>query len=80
MGKRYHVVPDGMGSWKVVGEGAKRAISTHRTQADAEAAAKGYASRAGGGEVRIHGKDGRIRDSDTVGPGHDPFPPRDQKH
>ncbi|MFN3256916.1 MAG: DUF2188 domain-containing protein [Ilumatobacter sp.] len=33
-----------------------------------------------GGEVRIHGKDGRIRDSDTVAPGRDPNPPRDTRH
>ena len=30
--------------------------------------------------VTIHGRDGRIRDSDTVAPGRDPFPPRDKKH
>jgi hypothetical protein len=34
---------------------------------------------AGGGEVKIHGRDGRIRDSDTVAPGNDPNPPRDKK-
>ncbi len=33
----------------------------------------------GGGEVRIHGTDGRIRDSDTVAPGRDPSPPRDTR-
>ncbi|MDP3984720.1 MAG: DUF2188 domain-containing protein [Acidimicrobiia bacterium] len=33
----------------------------------------------GGGEVTIHGRDGRIRDSDTVPPGHDPNPPRDKR-
>ena len=34
----------------------------------------------GGGEVRIQGRDGRWRDSDTVPPGNDPNPPRDKKH
>lgn len=34
---------------------------------------------AGGGEVVIHGRNGRIRDSDTVGR-RDPFPPRDTRH
>ncbi|MBX3429686.1 MAG: DUF2188 domain-containing protein [Hyphomonadaceae bacterium] len=34
----------------------------------------------GGGEVRIHGKDGRIRDSDTVKKSRDPYPPRQKKH
>jgi hypothetical protein len=28
----------------------------------------------------IHGRDGRIRDSDTVPPAKDPHPPRDTKH
>ena len=32
------------------------------------------------GEVRIHGLDGRIRDSDTIPPARDPFPPRDKRH
>jgi len=31
------------------------------------------------GEIRIHGRDGKIRDSDTVAPGDDPHPPRDRK-
>ena len=35
--------------------------------------------RAGGGEVRIHGRDGAIRDADTVAPGNDPSPPRDKR-
>ena len=37
-------------------------------------------ANSGGGEVRIHRRDGKIRDSDTVAPGNDPFPPRDKKH
>lgn len=80
MGKNYHVVPDGEGGWAARAAGAERASSRHRTQAEAEAAAKGYAGRAGGGEVRIHRPDGTIRDSDTVAPGRDPAPPYDTKH
>jgi hypothetical protein len=49
------------------------------TQADAEKAAKEFSSNNGGGEVRIHGLDGKIRDSDTVSPGNDPNPPKDSK-
>jgi hypothetical protein len=30
--------------------------------------------------VRIQGRHGQWRDSDTVGGGHDPFPPRDRKY
>lgn len=76
---RRHVVPHEEG-WAVRAEGATRASSVHDTQAEAEAAAKEIVGNQGGGEVVIHRPDGRIRDSDTVAPGHDPFPPRDTKH
>jgi hypothetical protein len=33
-----------------------------------------------GGEVRILGRVGHWRDSDTVPPGNNPMPPRDRKH
>ena len=45
-----------------------------------EQAAKNTVRNLGGGEVRIQGENGRWRDSDTVAPGNDPFPPRDSKH
>lgn len=54
--------------------------SVHRTQGAAEQRAKATVRDLGGGEVRIQGRDGRWRDSDTVAPGNDPFPPRDKKH
>lgn len=60
--------------------GAKRASAHAPTQAQAERRAKEIVSNRGGGEVRIHGKDGRIRDSDTVAPSGDPNPPRDTRH
>jgi uncharacterized protein DUF2188 len=60
--------------------GADRASSVHRTQDQAEHAAKATVRNLGGGEVRIQGRDGRWRDSDTVAPGNDPFPPADKKH
>lgn len=74
-----HVVPDPDGGWNVKKPGASRASSHHPTQADAIDRARQIVGNQGGGEVRIHGKDGRIRDSDTVPPGNDPFPPRDTK-
>ena len=61
-------------------EGAERISATARTQAQAEKIAKEMCANSGGGEVRIHGRDGKIRDSDTVAPGRDPNPPRDRKH
>ena len=69
--------PDG---WAVKKPGAERASSLHDTQREAEGRAKEIVSHLGGGEVRIQGLDGRWRDSDTVPPGNDPFPPRDRKH
>ena len=75
-----HVVPNPDGGWDVRAPGANRASSHHNTQADAERRAKEIVRNAGGGEVRIHGRDGRIRDSDTIAPGNDPYPPRDTKH
>ena len=81
MPKNYHVTkPKGSDVWRVVGENAERASATAPTQAEAEHMAKELAGNAGGGEVRIHGRDGRIRDSDTVAPGNDPNPPKDNKH
>nr|WP_299882662.1 DUF2188 domain-containing protein [uncultured Sulfitobacter sp.] len=66
--------------WAVRAPGADRASSVHGTQREAEAAAKRTVANQGGGEVRIQGRDGKWRDSDTVAPGRDPFPPRDKKH
>ena len=69
-----HVVPRGKG-WAVIGGGAKRASSTHRTQAAATKAAKAGLRKSSGGEAVIHGRDGRIRESDTTAR-RNPFPPR----
>lgn len=66
--------------WAVKALKAKRAGSVHGTQREAEAAAKQTVGNLGGGEVRIQGRDGKWRDSDTVPPGNDPNPPRDKKH
>jgi hypothetical protein len=71
-----HVVPRD-GNWAVQRENGDRASSVHRTQADAIAAGQRIA-RAERTEVVIHGRDGRIRDSDSFG--NDPCPPGDKKH
>jgi hypothetical protein len=75
-----HVVPNPDGGWDVKAPGATRSSSHHDTQKEAEKRAKEIVGNAGGGEVRIHGRDGRIRDSDTVAPGNDPSPPKDTRH
>lgn len=83
MGKRgsssRHVVPSPKGGWDVKKPGSTRAGAHEQTQSAAINRAKDIVRKAGGGEVRIHGKDGRIRDSDTIAPGRDPNPPKDTR-
>jgi hypothetical protein len=77
----YHVLKDKeSGDWRIKKEGAERASEYADTQEEAEKIAKELSANSGGGEVRIHGRDGKIRDSDTVAPGNDPFPPKDKNH
>ncbi len=59
---------------------ANRASSVHRTQREAERAARGMLRNQGGGELTTKGRDGRIRSKDTIPPGNDPNPPRDTEH
>ena len=75
-----YVVHNPEGGWDVKRAGAKRASSHHDKQFQAEAAAKRVVANLGGGEVRIQGRNGPWRDSDTVAPAADPFPPRDRRH
>jgi hypothetical protein len=75
-----HVVPNPDGGWDVKEPNNPDPTSHHRTQGEAEGAAKGEVRREGGGEVVIHDRHGRIRDKDTVAPGSDPNPPRDRRH
>ncbi len=75
----YDVTPNPDGGWDAKREGAGRASSHHHLQREAYDAARGYVLNSGGGEVRIHGTDGEIRNSNTIGK-PDPDPPRDRKH
>mgnify|MGYP001286573770 CR=1 FL=1 len=74
-----YVVKQGKG-WVVKQGGVSTPESAHRKQANAEKSAKATVRDLGGGEVRVQGRDGKWRDSDTVAPGRDPNPPRDKKH
>ena len=65
--------------WNIQKEGASRTSGSADTQKKAEKIAKEFASNSGGGEVRIHGLDGKIRDSDTVAPAND-SKSKDTKH
>jgi len=66
--------------WAVRSPNSDRASDVFGTQQEAIDRAHEIVSNLGGGEVRIQGRDGRFRDSDTVPPGNDPFPPRDTRH
>lgn len=76
----YHVTKNRSNGWNIKKAGADRVSKTVATQKEAQQLAKQYSGNSGGGEVRIHGVDGKIRDSDTVPPGIDPHPPEDKKH
>jgi hypothetical protein len=74
-----HVVPNPSGGWDVRAPDGRPSSAHTKTQGDAIDRARGIVGNSGGGEVVIHGRDGRIRDSDTVPPGRDPLPPRDTR-
>jgi hypothetical protein len=74
-----HVVPDSDGGWNVVKPGASRASAHLDTQSEAYARAKEIVTNAGGGEVVVHGRNGQIRNPNTIGR-PDPDPPRDKRH
>lgn len=60
--------------WAVRGEGNTRDTSRHQTQAEAFEAARRIAQNQGG-DVFIHGRDGKFRERNTYGK-KDPYPPR----
>lgn len=76
----YHVSGNRKDGYDVLKENASRISGHYDTKSRAESQAKDFSRNTGGGEVRIHGADGRIQDSDTIKPGHDPHPPIDRKH
>lgn len=76
-----YVVHNPKGGWDVKGPHASRSSGHFETQAEAVQRGKEIvANLPGGGEVRIQDRKGKWRDSDTVPPGNDPFPPRDKRH
>lgn len=66
---RRHVMLRGDGMWQVQADGATRASSVHRSQADAIRAARTLLRNVDGAEVLVHRPDGTIRDADTIGSG-----------
>jgi hypothetical protein len=68
------------GDWANKRNSASKAASLHPTQKEAANAARENLQNAGGGDLTIKGKDGKIRSKDTIAPGNDPIPPRDSEH
>jgi hypothetical protein len=68
------------GQWANKRNDADKPSSVHGTQREAEEAARGMLHNQGGGELTTMGRDGRIRSKDTIAPGNDPNPPKDQEH
>jgi len=65
---RWHVIPD-ESRWVVIRERAQRATRVFSTQREAVALARSLAQDSGG-EVIIHGKDGRMRERLVAADGH----------
>lgn len=76
MRNQQHVVKRG-DDWAVRGAGNSRDTALADTQSEAIKIARQIAINQRG-EVVIHGRDGKIRDSDSYG--NDPCPPRDTKY
>ena len=70
--KQFHIVTSKTkNGWSVKSGG--KTLSSHQTQVNANKSAIKKAKKVGG-EVLIHGKDGKIRDKNSYG--NHPFPPR----
>jgi hypothetical protein len=72
------VQPRPDGNWEVMKPGADRASVVTNTQGDAINRGREMVRNDGGGELQIRGRDGQIRDSDTVPPGNE-SPRRDTR-
>ncbi|MGE5341481.1 MAG: DUF2188 domain-containing protein [Candidatus Omnitrophota bacterium] len=68
------------GLWVNKRNDSRGASTIHKTQREAEAAAKEMLENEGGGELTIMGVDGKIRSKDTVFPGNDPRSRKDTEH
>ncbi len=68
------------GQWVNKRNGTERAASLHETQGAAWGAARTNLHNQGGGELTVMGRNHRIVSKDTIAPGNDPNPPRDQEH
>lgn len=74
MGDR-HVLPDGS-EWKIINPDGEQASAHVGTQQAAVTRAREIIQNDGGGELVVHGTDGKIRDKVTLTAGSAPNSPR----
>lgn len=67
----YSVFKDG-DSWVAKRDDASKASSRSSTQAQAYDDARRFAGNGGGGDVSVHGVNGKIREKNTIAPAKDP--------
>lgn len=80
MGNKDRMVYKKNGKWINKRNDSDRASSTHKTQKEAEQAAREMLKNQGGGELITKRVDGKIRSKDTIAPGNDPYPPKDTEN
>jgi hypothetical protein len=73
---RSDVVRREDGTYAVTKPGSQRASAVEPTQDAAVRRGSAILHNDGGGELRIHRRDGVIRDQRTIAPGNDPYPPK----
>lgn len=66
MADRRYVKQNASGGWDVLKEGDRRASVHAKTQSEAVTRARAIVRKAGGGEVRVMNRAGKIVDSNTV--------------
>jgi len=79
-GRDRTVYKNSNGEWVNKRNDAERASSLHRTQKEAEQAARQMLKNQGGGELTTMNREGRIRSKDTIAPGNDPRSIKDTEH
>jgi hypothetical protein len=66
------VRPGASRKWRLIKPGGQRSSANLETQAAAIARAREILERHGGAQLRVAGRDGAIRQADTITPGNDP--------
>lgn len=74
--KEHHVVPNKNSGWSVKRENSSRSSVNTRTKREAVRQGRELSKNAGS-ELIVHGRDGKIQNSDSHG--NDPCPPRDTR-